>query len=580
MLAVTDKVAELEVALAREQRIARALRKVGVALGSTLDLDELLGLILKKITEALEADRATLYLLDAQKQELVSRIVQGDRVLNIRLKVGEGIAGSVARSGHVLLVRDALKDPRFSPHWDDISGYRTRSILAAPMKTSAGDTIGVVQVLNKKVGEFSKIDEELLLALATHAAVSIDNSRLLLSLRERNNQLLLTKEQLEHRVRDLNLLFELERSMAHAASVEELLAGVLGAASRATSARAAAAVLVDRGHDAGTLFRLEGRAEKLVREPWTGGGVLGRALETGELVSTPVAKQRIKRLPFELPSALIVPFEGEDGQMGGVIALYGKRGDRVFSPEDHNLLQLVAANASTAIRLQRSRELREQEERLSTIGRLLSGVIHDLKTPLTIISGYVQLMQDADSQSQREHYAQLALKQFDLMGGMQREVLEFARGERSILVRKVYLQKFFEDVRTQIEAELRRRSVLFTIDLHERGTARFDEGKVTRIVHNMARNAAEAMGAGGGTFSIEVSRRADKALVIRFSDTGPGVPKALAPRLFRSFVTGGKKGGTGLGLAIVKKIAEEHGGTVALIDTPRGACFDLVLPQP
>jgi signal transduction histidine kinase/putative methionine-R-sulfoxide reductase with GAF domain len=579
MLAATGRVAELEAALAREQRIARALRKVGVALGSTLDLDDLLGLILKKITEALEADRATLYLLDAERQELVSRIVHGERVLNIRLKVGEGIAGEVARTGHALLVRDAQKDHRFSSHWDDLSGYRTRSILAAPMKTSAGETIGVVQVLNKKNGEFSKIDEELLLALATHAAVSIDNSRLLLSLRERNSQLLLTKEQLEHRVRDLHLLFDLERSMSHASSVEDLLAGVLGSAARATSARAAAAVLVDGGQG-GSLYRWGDKAKPIVREPWGGGGYLARALETRETVCVPAPKQRIKRLPFELPSALIVPFEGEDGEMGGVIALYGKRGERAFSPEDRDLLQLVAANASTAIRLQRSRELREQEERLSTIGRLLSGVIHDLKTPLTIISGYVQLMQDTGGQAQREHYAQLALKQFDLMGNMQREVLEFARGERSVLVRKVYLQKFFEDVRNQIEPELRRRNVRLVIDLHERGTARFDESKVTRIVHNMARNAAEALGVKGGTFSIEITRRANKALVMRFSDTGPGIPKAIAPRLFQSFVTSGKEGGTGLGLAIVKKVAEDHGGEVSLIDSSSGACFELVLPQP
>jgi signal transduction histidine kinase len=134
-------------------------------------------------------------------------------------------------------------------------------------------------------------------------------------------------------------------------------------------------------------------------------------------------------------------------------------------------------------------------------------------------------------------------------------------------------------VRHQIEPELRRRNVRLLIDLHERGTARFDEAKVIRIIHNMARNATEALGGKGGTFSIEITRRAN-ALVMRFSDTGPGVPKAIVPRLFQSFVTSGKEGGTGLGLAIVKKLAEEHGGAVELINTAGGACFELVLPQP
>ena len=203
----------LEVALAREMRVSKALREVGVALGTTLDLDELLELILAKITEALEADRTTLYFLDEANDELVSRIAQGESVRSIRLKNGRGIAGHVARTGQPLHVQDAYEDPRFSPEWDMVSGYRTRSILAAPMKNHLGKTIGVVQVLNKIRGEFTDDDADILAALATQAAVSIDNSRLFMSVTQKNIQLLDTKLQLEHRVRDLKLLFDLEHAM-------------------------------------------------------------------------------------------------------------------------------------------------------------------------------------------------------------------------------------------------------------------------------------------------------------------------------------------------------------------------------
>jgi len=224
---------------------------------------------------------------------------------------------------------------------------------------------------------------------------------------------------------------------------------------------------------------------------------------------------------------------------------------------------------------------RESEERLTTIGRLLSSVIHDLKTPLTVISGYVQLMQNSNDAAQRQRYAELVLRQFDLIGAMQREVLEFARGEKSVLVRKVYVQKFFEDVRDQLEADLGRRGVELVVDVQERGTARFDEGKMLRVVHNLARNAVEAMGTKGGKFVIKVTRdKEDSALVVSFSDTGPGIPKAIEHRLFQSFVTSGKKGGTGLGLAIVKKIAEEHGGSITVQSSSRGATFKLRIPQP
>jgi signal transduction histidine kinase len=182
--------------------------------------------------------------------------------------------------------------------------------------------------------------------------------------------------------------------------------------------------------------------------------------------------------------------------------------------------------------------------------------------------------------AERGKFATLILKQFDHIGAMQREVLEFARGEKSVLSRKVYVQKFFDDVRNQLEADLARRGVELVVDVQERGTARFDEGKMLRVIHNLARNAAEAMEPKGGKFIIKVTRdKHDASLVVSFSDTGPGIPKQIEHRLFQSFVTSGKKGGTGLGLAIVKKIADEHGGSVGVQSSGRGATFTLRLPQ-
>ena len=109
-------------------------------------------------------------------------------------------------------------------------------------------------------------------------------------------------------------------------------------------------------------------------------------------------------------------------------------------------------------------------------------------------------------------------------------------------------------------------------------TARFDEARVARALHNLARNAIEAMREKGGTLAIVGELRA-RDLAITVSDTGPGIPKEIEGRLFQSFVTAGKKGGTGLGLAIVKKIAEEHGGRVDVESSKAGSRFTLVLPQ-
>ncbi len=588
------RVAELEGALAHERRIGVALREVGLALGTTLNLDELLELILLHITKAIEADRATLYLLDDNQKMLRSHVVQGDQLREIRLAFGEGIAGHVAQTGLPLVVNDPYADPRFQPEWDVTSGYRTRSILAAPMKNHLGRTIGVVQVLNKRSGTFSDHDAVVLTALATQAGISVENSRLFLSVTQKNRELLATQEQLEHRVRDLKLLFDLESAMGRATSLDELFTRVLSEALRTTQAHAGAFAL--RGetthetslyflrHDHDTLERVSRDVDEHFAAAAMANDeviVSHRASEYGR------SPKLTKLLGQPCRTCIAVPLEGEEGAPIGAMVLYDKRKrGTAFTEEDRAILLLIAANASTSVRLQLSREAREREERLTTIGRLLSGVIHDLKTPLAVISGYVQLMEHADKPEVREQYAELATKQFDHIVAMQRDVLEFARGHRSLLVRRVYLVEFFDRVREELQTQLARDRVELVIELANKGTARFDEQKILRVIHNLARNAVDAMAPEGGRFTIRAAREGRGSpgarvedLVLTFSDTGPGIPKEIEHRLFQSFVTGGKKDGTGLGLAITKRIAEEHGGTIAVRTSRSGAAFVLRLPQ-
>jgi K+-sensing histidine kinase KdpD len=606
------RIAELETALAREERISAALRDVGLALGTTLDLDERLELILKKTTELLDADRATLYLLAETKNELVSRITVGDEIRSIRIDVGAGIAGLVARTGQTLRVKDAYRDARFARDSDELPGYRTQSILAAPMKNHLGRTIGVVTVLNKRgLPEFTANDEALLAALATEAAVSIDNSRLFLSLVQKNTQLLDTKEKLEESVRHLKLLFDLESAMGRAASHEELVREVLRQSVATCDSQRGAVLLSDESGDELALFVWDAeRPGDLSREtvkrtrddrssnPSAKGrtaaervaGLLYEAMRANDTLV--IGNESIPPGPPNGPApsaadrlspALAVPLEGDDGSSIGAICIYDRSGQRAFSPEDIEILRLIAANFCTAVNLFRARVRREREERLSTIGSLLSGIVHDLKTPVAVISGYTQEMTSTDDAATRKQYADRILQQLDLVAAMQREVLEFARGEQTLLVRRVYLKKFFEQIAEQLQSEIAGSTVRLVMTLADRTTARFDQGKITRVVHNLARNAIEAMGAKGGTLGLRVSKRKRKDghkpdLVIAVSDTGPGIPKEIEGKLFESFVNAGKKG-TGLGLAIVKKIALEHGGSVGVRSASGGSTFTVVLPQ-
>jgi len=579
---------ELERALAREVRISTALKEVGSALGATLDLDDLLELILGKLTELIEADRATLYLLDEQRKELVSRLVVGEQVRSIRIRVGHGIAGVVAQTGRPIRISDAYSDARFERDWDVLTGYRTTSMLAAPLKNHLGRTIGVIQVLNKQHGVgFTDDDEAIIAALSTQAAVAIDNSRLFLSLIQKNKQLLDTKEQLELKVRDLELLFELERATARATSVEMLATAVLSKLARACQAQGASLVLAEDETGDLVQYTLAASDSENLRRVGVkaGDGFLASVFLDDEAINVldgrndPRWKEHVEgRFPFEVSSVLAAPLDG-DAKPLGAIGLFSRSGLLPFSAEDGELLRLVSANVSTAVRLFNASRAREKSERLTSIGRLLSQVIHDFKTPMTVISGYVQLMQDCDDAEKRAEYTDQILRQFDSLTSMQREVLEFARGERTVFVRRVYLKKFFSEITRQLEQEVQGHPVELEVRADPKIVARFDEGRVARAIFNLSRNAIEAMQLRGGRLTLTAGMDGHD-LVIGVSDTGPGIPREIEGRLFQSFVTAGKQGGTGLGLAIVKKIVEEHGGTVSVSSTSAGARFELRFPQP
>lgn len=582
-----DRAAELEEQLRSTRRALEAFRDVAIALASPTDPDQLLELVLARAAEILDADRATLYLIDDTSGELVSRLVVGGRVQTIRVAVGQGIAGAVVQTGKAIRVPDAYDDNRFNRGWDGKTGYRTRSILAVPMKNHLGQTIGVLQVLNKHAdASFTEEDERLLLALAGQAAISIDNVKLYFQAVEKNNALARTQRMLERKVDFLNLLFELESAMARAITEEQLVYAMLSSTVGAMGTKAGAAMLIDSDAPAHRLFVYRrdqpgDLAELPIERPV---GTFATAIRQGSAVTLSGIRRRGKAtqelavMNLRARTSLTVPMLAEDGDAFGALALYDREDRSAFTEDDRELLRLVAANASTAISLLRSRESQRVSDRLSTIGRLLSSVLHDLKTPMAVISGYVQLLATTDDPALRKEYSALVLKQFEHITAMQKEVLAFARGERTLLVRKVYLQKFFDEFRLQMERELEGRHVKLELEMRDRTTAKFDEAKITRALHNLARNAVDAMGREGGVLRIVVEREQDE-LVMRVRDTGPGIPSEIEGKLFEYFVTADKAEGSGLGLAIVKKIVEEHEGRVDVSSSSEGAEFTIRLPQ-
>ena len=160
---------------------AKILLEVARKVADGKTLDEQLETLVALVTEATGADRGTLFVNDPRTEELYSRVTVGGLKREIRILNQTGIAGSVFKKGKGVIVRDAYQDARFNQGVDQQTGYRTRSIACAPIRTVRGEIIGVVEVLNRKGNKeshFNRKDLQLLEAMAMQASVSLQRSLL------------------------------------------------------------------------------------------------------------------------------------------------------------------------------------------------------------------------------------------------------------------------------------------------------------------------------------------------------------------------------------------------------------------
>ncbi len=163
------------------------LHEIGKTLTSTLDLKEVLSIIMQKISELLKPSNWSLLLIDEKKHELFFEIAVGenaDKLKDMHLAIGEGIAGSVARTGEVLLIPDVASDPRFTSKMDEATHFKTQSIICVPLM-SKGRVLGVVELINSMQDkQFNSNDLKILTTLTDYAAIAIENAKYLQKVQE------------------------------------------------------------------------------------------------------------------------------------------------------------------------------------------------------------------------------------------------------------------------------------------------------------------------------------------------------------------------------------------------------------
>ena len=147
-------------------------------LNSTLNLGELLDLILDLACKETNADRGSVFLVDRDRREVWTIVAHRLEEQEIRLAFGQGVAGHVAETGQTLNVADAYSSPHFDPTFDERFHYRTQNLLCTAIRNRTGEIVGILQLLNKRAGRFTREDEEFLAALSVHMALALENARL------------------------------------------------------------------------------------------------------------------------------------------------------------------------------------------------------------------------------------------------------------------------------------------------------------------------------------------------------------------------------------------------------------------
>lgn len=157
------------------------LKKIISALelvNSQVKIDDVLQNIIDVGIDLTNCDRGTLYIIDKAKNEIWSKIAIGSETKEIRLKIGEGLAGHVALTGVTLNINDVQSDKRFNREYDLDSGYVTKNMICFPIKNREKKIIGVLQLINSKAGAFTKLDEEFLEAISIQSAIAIQNAEM------------------------------------------------------------------------------------------------------------------------------------------------------------------------------------------------------------------------------------------------------------------------------------------------------------------------------------------------------------------------------------------------------------------
>jgi signal transduction histidine kinase len=226
-----------------------------------------------------------------------------------------------------------------------------------------------------------------------------------------------------------------------------------------------------------------------------------------------------------------------------------------------------------------NQEDRIKSEKMAAVGHMVNTIVHDCRTPITVIKGFASVLKDFDLPlEQKEKCLDFIDFEVGRMEKMLDEILQFARDQVSLMVLEDgHCDEFVRECSVEIDALLRNTDICLRRDLQCDLTIKMDRDKLRRAILNIAANAKDAL-KGHGEIKL-VTRSTPSHAVIEVSDTGKGMPEEVRKKIFNQFFTHGKSGGFGLGMSITKNIIDGHSGKLSLeSEVGKGTTFCIQIP--
>lgn len=504
------------------------LIEVGRLLSSKLELEDLLATILKLAAEVVDAETASLLLWDEKKRDLYfhTALGLGEETSRMRLPLGQGIAGCVAKNRSPEIINDVSADSRWSSRLDERSGFKTSSILAVPMLFK-GRLVGVLEAVNKSGGRFSEDDLRTFEAFASQAAVAIDNATLFAALKE---------EQLK-----LSTVFT---QITDGVILADAEGRILLANDAARKFFAVGTELVD----------LAGALRGMTATP---------SLDT---LTTGAEDAYDLTLRREQPQVLILAGKATKISLGR------------SGPEDMPGRLLIL------------RDVTEEAQKLILKRTFLSLISHKLKTPLAAVLGFSDIILEEFAAHAPDpgalKAAQAISAQSQKLAALVDKLLRYTTlesPEHNLDLAPCPLDAVVSEIIHGFRDWLTANKA--TVDFQPSGLSVTGDRKfLSDVVKNLVENAVKFGDKPEKKVAVRIDANSDHVR-LHVQDNGPGIPPEEQDRIFSQFHQvessfTGQVDGWGLGLPYVRKVAALHGGHVRLVSKlGEGTTVTVCLPR-